>query len=538
MTQYGPLHEAAAVLVWYWPSDIAPAGDIDLLLLDSNVTVDAALERRWTLSTDVRIQVLRRLRQEGRIGEALAATEDHPTEPMQKYLEWYLAGEGPSIDRMDLADLVCARTICEWLRPAGFDGLPDASALAARLDRLLLLQPLETLAAKREPDDGDHLGALRELVQPQVASTLAILDGAGSPATAARFLLDRARAGRPIAYLDLNRPDVRPATLLPVLLETARQFLVQFPQAADRCAPILQEWQRRLASGGTAPGWSDAFATITDGAQMLLVIDVPRQVFGLWQTVAQLQEHLPQLRICLCRRRTAGLDGRVDLPPASEVSVGRNLTMNAIRDRSALAYRVLRVLTWMAPHPLPEDVLLALSDDPAGLDDALALLASYSMISWDAGTVQVHGSARSGVRATTADNGLAEAVRVLAVALPTDLSDDVGNSSRWEALLPHIDTVLGHLSPAHPYAAALDIASGAARYRQSQGQVTTALVAYDRLVTDAYRILGPTHPSTLVFRGNRAVAHRQAGHLDQAIAGFQGCSPRSVRCSVPNTPMR
>ncbi|MEU0556632.1 tetratricopeptide repeat protein [Dactylosporangium sp. NPDC006015] len=761
-TGSGGLHEAAAVLAWYSPPAITPVpgppGDLDLLLLDSDVTVDAALQRRWTLGTDVRVQVLRRLRQQGRILDALAANPQRPAEPIQVFLELYLTGRRPAIDELDLPALVCVRTVCDWLRPAGFDDLPDPGSLAARLEWLLLLQPVEALAAGRQPDDGEHLRVLRDLVHPTPGSTLAVLDGGGGSVAAARFLLDRARAGLPIAYLDLSRPDVRPPTLPPVLLETARQILAQRPRAADRCAPILLDWERRLASPGgitdeEARGWSDDLATIIDAAGLtrtpvLLVLDETRQAYGLSRTVAQLRRSLPQLRICLCRRRagrdTARSGGLRDLPPASDVFVGRDLTqlsrrlpaavgvvvgqasvfgfggigktelalryalehagryrqvcwvsagtadkvrlglatfarrlgpagtladaqawavgwlrsnsnwllvlddvedvedvaellgdvagrghvvvttrrdpglarwaslglaplslgvldrpasvellvaltglpatagagrlaaqlgdlplaleqagayirqhdgltfeqywsllrgelaldaydnaadpaaaaplhltLNAVRSRSVLADRVMRVLAWMAPDAVPEDVLMALSEHPADLDEALTLLTSYKMVTWNAGTVRVHRLVQAVIRAETPGGGLDEAVRVLTAALPAEPIDTVDSWQRWDALLPHLDAVLSHLPAVHTNVGALRIAGGAANYRRLQGHAAEAAAAFEQLLIGYVRVFGEDHPEVLTTRHNLAIAYWAAERTGDAVVVWE-----------------
>ncbi|MEU7673521.1 tetratricopeptide repeat protein [Micromonospora taraxaci] len=197
------------------------------------------------------------------------------------------------------------------------------------------------------------------------------------------------------------------------------------------------------------------------------------------------------------------------------------VTMNAIRDRSTLADRVMRVLGWLAPDGLPDDVLLPLAEDPADLHDALALLASYCMISQNAGTVSVHRLVQAVTRSATPPDGLDDAIRLLDEALPEDPNRNVAGWPRWNALLPHIDTVLNHLPGTHCNAAALHIGDRMATYRQSQGQVATAVTTFEQVLTDSLRVFGGDHPSTLTTRNNLAGAYQAAGRVGEAIGAFE-----------------
>src|SRR5262249_25646600 len=78
--------------------------------------------------------------------------------------------------------------------------------------------------------------------------------------------------------------------------------------------------------------------------------------------------------------------------PAAARAVARvwSLTRTAIDGRNRLAGRLLDILAWLGPDLLPRDVLDPTAADPAQVADALALLASYSMITLTSGTVSVH----------------------------------------------------------------------------------------------------------------------------------------------------
>ena len=198
-----------------------------------------------------------------------------------------------------------------------------------------------------------------------------------------------------------------------------------------------------------------------------------------------------------------------------------HVTMNAIRDRSMLADRVMRVLGWLAPAGLPDDVLLPLAEDSADLFDALALLASYSMISRHSGSVSVHRLVQAITRSEAPPDGLDDAIRLLEAALPEDPTRNVAGWPRWNVLLPHIDMVLNHLPGMHDNAAALHIGDRMATYRQFQGQVATAITAFEQVLTDSLRLLGGDHPSTLTTRNNLAGAYQAAGRAGEAISAFE-----------------
>ncbi|MBO0732126.1 MAG: hypothetical protein J2P57_22890, partial [Acidimicrobiaceae bacterium] len=102
----------------------------------------------------------------------------------------------------------------------------------------------------------------------------------------------------------------------------------------------------------------------------------------------------------LTQRPTRLLD-TASLTGSAERAVARvwQLTMTVIGERSPIAARLLGVLAWMAPDDLPRDVLSPLADDPIDIDDALALLASYSMITLSDATVSVHRLVQAVTRA-------------------------------------------------------------------------------------------------------------------------------------------
>src|SRR5688500_15863756 len=138
---YDPLYETAAVLSWFDPDKLSSPDDIDAperldkLLADSIQTLDPDGVRRWTISPDIRVRVLRQLRESGRVRdvwEATAAFREsrrardvlQMTDYLQLAFEQYLIETPAPLEKQSLEELGASFQICEWLRQAGFEGLP------------------------------------------------------------------------------------------------------------------------------------------------------------------------------------------------------------------------------------------------------------------------------------------------------------------------------------------------------------------------------------------------------------------------------
>jgi hypothetical protein len=329
---FGGLHDAAAVLVWFSPDALRPVtggadDSVDLLLQHSELTGDSAGNRRWTLLRDVRTTVLRRLRDHDMIGMALAATPQRPSDPLQVVFERYLAGSPPPPAEQSLEMLACTVVVCDWLRSAGFPGVPPAAALDARLEWLKLLQPFEHLVGTTFRGREDELRSLRAYAGGTETGFRPVLihgpGGVGKSTLLARFLLDRARVEEPdrhpIVYLDFDRPDVDAAEPLTLFMEAIRQLGVEYADVRGRCDAIRRQWQRQLDQGrrdadrvrtGAVHDFATVARTLAVGRPLLFVLDTfeevqwrsQEQVDAIWGYLARLQALVPQLRVCISGR--------------------------------------------------------------------------------------------------------------------------------------------------------------------------------------------------------------------------------------------
>ncbi|MFE4061258.1 tetratricopeptide repeat protein [Streptomyces sp. NPDC059096] len=222
------------------------------------------------------------------------------------------------------------------------------------------------------------------------------------------------------------------------------------------------------------------------------------------------------------------------------------LSVQAITAESPLAGEILRTFAWFSSEPVPRELAHALHDDPFVVDDALALLHTYSMITLTPRAFSLHGLVRAVARTpdpvdpNRAAESIAEArersVRVMWRSLPGDPVFDVTGWGRWRELLPHIHALLALLDPAQDTRATADIAFLASGFLQGEGQPDQA-VAYGRRAVDAFvRVSGPDDPTTMAARSFLASALRAAGDLESALPLHLSNVEHSVRVLGPDHP--
>jgi hypothetical protein len=221
-----------------------------------------------------------------------------------------------------------------------------------------------------------------------------------------------------------------------------------------------------------------------------LAADLGHLPLALDQAAAYITQH--RTTLAAYRHLLATDPGRTLTTPAEGTPTDRavarvwTLTRAAIDARLPLAGRLLDILAWLGPDLLPRDVLAPAAGSPTEVSDALALLASYSMITLTAETVSVHRLVQTitrlnlppdpgpvGTRLPRArwwqrrarsrhtgrpDTGQVPAadaaVGLLRQAAPAgDPRTDIGAWPRWRALLTHIDALAAVIPPATQTAA-------------------------------------------------------------------------------------
>jgi hypothetical protein len=358
---YDALYETAAVLSWFDPGKLSPVEEtnaqdrVNKLVADSTQTFDESGARRWTLLPDVRVKVLAQLRASGRVREVLENIKDHPEDDLQRALVQWLIGTPTPLEEQSLEALGASFQVCEWLRQAGFEELPDKESIQRQIDWLTLLQPFEHLAGEffrgRVAElqtlrdyvgvlpPGSAFGATRRFVEEifnfKDKPPLIIYGpgGVGKSTLVAKFILDHARAFKqdqfPFAYLDFDRPDLESQEPLTLLAEAVKQLGIEYPQARESCDRIRQAWLQVLAdfkpdANPEAPsktGWRVVSAAVRDfstlidslGAQdrpVLFVLDTfeevqfrsEQQVAAIWRLLEELQAAVTRLRVVIVGR--------------------------------------------------------------------------------------------------------------------------------------------------------------------------------------------------------------------------------------------
>jgi len=202
------------------------------------------------------------------------------------------------------------------------------------------------------------------------------------------------------------------------------------------------------------------------------------------------------------------------------------LSVQAISGEQPLAGEILRTLAWFGPDPIPRDLAYLLHEDPLTVDDALALLNAYSMITLTSQTIAIHRLVQAVARIPDpADPHRApdavsrardRAEYLLLKSLPGDPLFNVSSWPRWRELLPHVLALTEHAGPDQDTAATAGILRAASGFLQGDGHFDQA-IASARRAADAYqRMEGADALDTLEARSFLASAYRAAGDLAAA----------------------
>ncbi|GAB2566011.1 hypothetical protein Aab01nite_46800 [Paractinoplanes abujensis] len=213
------------------------------------------------------------------------------------------------------------------------------------------------------------------------------------------------------------------------------------------------------------------------------------------------------------------------LPMLPEPGDVVRVSLASVRRQSPTAAEILSVLACLAREPLPEGVLMPMTDGPEELDRALTILASHSLISRHGGSVRSHRLVQEVARIPDSVLGpfwdqvpdpQRQAAKLLRQAIPGDPAIGVAGWARWNQLLPHIDALIDSL-PRQNVPELHFVVDQAATYRLFQGQADIAIRDFERVYEIREKQLGREHPDTLTSRHNLASAYQTVGRLGEAI---------------------
>jgi Tfp pilus assembly protein PilF len=278
-------------------------------------------------------------------------------------------------------------------------------------------------------------------------------------------------------------------------LRTHDHWLLVLDNVEDRALvePLLGQLRRGhvIITTGRDDGWDDIadvslhldvlppaasarlLTTISGQDDPATAETLARELACLPLALRQAGAYLRQTRISMDRYLR-----RLRAEPAALLgAVTRTLSLT-VAAVTPLAVDILRIRSCLAPENLPRDVLYPLAE-PDAVDQALGMLASYSLINLTRDSVAIHRLVQS-----ITPPEVEKATVLLAEAAPTgNPQATVGDWPRWTLLAPHIAALAARTPPGSrdPLLAAL--LGRAAIFESAQGHHRQAL-AYQQRALD------------------------------------------------------
>jgi tetratricopeptide (TPR) repeat protein len=205
-----------------------------------------------------------------------------------------------------------------------------------------------------------------------------------------------------------------------------------------------------------------------------------------------------------------------------------DITLNAIQADHPPAVKLLRILACYAPDGVPR-VVLGGSEAARQLavDEALGLLASYSMITLTTEMVSMHRLVHAVIRARPSEQDAspgfggesppATALRWLDDAIPADPDTNMTGWPLLRALIPHAENLSRRFPPDDQPERLGRVHNEIAQFHHSQGQHKEALALRSSALAIAERVFGPDHPNTAAALNNMASTYRAQGQADKAL---------------------
>ncbi|HWB14503.1 MAG TPA: tetratricopeptide repeat protein [Pirellulales bacterium] len=355
-----------------------------------------------------------------------------------------------------------------------------------------------------------------------------IVDNADSEeaADAVEDLIGRLRGGQVLITSRLARWSAAVESLeLDVLLpEHAGQFLLQ--RTARRRRKLVSD----DSDAATLAGELDGLALALEQAGAY----IEHRRISLADYLAAWRSHEPAVQ--------GWYDKRIMKYPRS-LAVTWQTTIEQL-DAGALA--LLRLLAWLAPEPLPLFVLegrdadsvwreasqLCRSEVEAGargsqgeksadLTAALAMLADFSMLRWDAeaSTVTVHRVVQEILRTqlpeSSRERWVGTALRLLNKAAPSKPSD-VRTWPRWNLLRPHVAVCAWHADRAGIASPTVGLMSQLSLFLKSKALYAQAEPLIRRALAIDEQCKGPDHPDVAIRLNNLAQLFQATNRLAEA----------------------
>ncbi|WP_172382690.1 SAV_2336 N-terminal domain-related protein [Streptomyces sp. MNP-20] len=454
---------------------------------------------------------------------------------------------------VEIYDEALAVSLLESGQVSAPPGLTNVSRPTPFVGRAAELQNLdETLLAPRPRRAGPHTVVVRGSAGTG-KSTLAAQWGASDAVRAALNPVWWLRASSPAEGLAELARALRPASS-DLTGEQASEWAVGWLAAhhdwllilddaenpADVCALLerLGTGGRVLVTSRRASGWEGVGPVLELGAmepaEAVDLLRVRLDADMLEGDAHGLAEALGRLPLALSV--AAGHMARERMSPAQYLmrlerdrarrggdrdGVREAVRMSLRRVEDPSAYRIMNVLAWLAPEPVPLTLLSAI--DGFG---ALEALEELGLISGDSATVRIHPLVHEFLNEPGGDDpwrdpaarqaARREATACLDGALPGD-AEDPATWPRWQALLPHIDHLAESVAPEDDDVDFAHVLEAAAEFVIGQGQAERAVALLER--AEAGRERGPGLGSPESLRTTRLLVNalRRAGRLPEAL---------------------
>jgi hypothetical protein len=281
---------------------------------------------KWSLSLADRRAALARLGSRRAIRHVVSSIGDRPTNSVQRMFEQVIGDDPIDLTRLDREDLAALFPVLDWTTGI-LDSLPQRSAVQRALTRFDLLAPMHRLA------DDTFVGRERELEQladftfgAQEQAPLFVFGpgGVGKSTLIAQFILSRvAPTGAPFAYIDIDRPTIRPDRPLTFLLDITEQWKSQVEIEPVLVESLTKEigfalnrfedsrsFESSVPFGSFISQFVQTFGPVTRSGRPVLVIDTFEEAQFLGPDVVgpaidfllQLHRHMPNLVLILSGR--------------------------------------------------------------------------------------------------------------------------------------------------------------------------------------------------------------------------------------------
>ena len=269
-------------------------------------------------------------------------------------------------------------------------------------------------------------------------------------------------------------------------------------------------------TGQDGPGDAETAAAIA--AELgFLPLALDQAAAYITQNQIPLSRYLNLLGAHPARMRAAGAAGG-----QAQRTIARlwDVTLAAIGMTDAGAAGLLRVLACYAPDAIPRS-LIGGSDPGPEVDEALGLLASYSMITLTGETVSMHRLVQAVIldapEPPAAERPQDIALAWLARTLPPDPYRNVAAWPALRTLVPHAEAIASRYTTREEPAALSQVLHEIGVFHQSQGAWDDALRLISAATAIAQRILGPSHPDTARRLGDLACTCSDLGRHAEAL---------------------